>query len=146
MAALSDAPNRTRRTSVLAVLTNAELSRLSHLATRLEKPLQSLAGLSRWLVARPASSRLVVRRTGAVRARRCAPARSRRRPSLSVASSPRHDSRDAGFSAATNNITLTPASTDKIDNGTAGASVTINTNGSHKTVLAYAAMPGWISI
>jgi DNA-binding MarR family transcriptional regulator len=37
LAGLSDAPDRTMRMSDLAVLTNAELSRLSHLVTRLEK-------------------------------------------------------------------------------------------------------------
>src|ERR1700737_200094 len=37
LAGLSDQPNHTMRMSELAVLTNAELSRLSHLITRLEK-------------------------------------------------------------------------------------------------------------
>jgi DNA-binding MarR family transcriptional regulator len=37
LANLSDAPNHTMRISELAVLTNAEISRLSHLVTRLEK-------------------------------------------------------------------------------------------------------------
>jgi DNA-binding MarR family transcriptional regulator len=37
LAALSEQPNRTMRMSELAVLTNAELSRLSHLITRLHK-------------------------------------------------------------------------------------------------------------
>ncbi len=37
LAGLSDAPGRTMRLSELAVLTNAELSRLSHLITRLER-------------------------------------------------------------------------------------------------------------
>jgi DNA-binding MarR family transcriptional regulator len=37
LAALSEHPGRTMRMSELAVLTNAELSRLSHLITRLEK-------------------------------------------------------------------------------------------------------------
>ena len=37
LANLSDAPNHTMRLSELAVLTNAEISRLSHLVTRLEK-------------------------------------------------------------------------------------------------------------
>src|ERR1700682_3077978 len=37
LAALSERPDRTMRLSELAVLTNAELSRLSHLITRLEK-------------------------------------------------------------------------------------------------------------
>ena len=37
LAHLSDAPNHTMRISELAVLTNAEISRLSHLVTRLEK-------------------------------------------------------------------------------------------------------------
>jgi DNA-binding MarR family transcriptional regulator len=37
LAALSERPDRTMRLSELAVLTNAELSRLSHLITRLQK-------------------------------------------------------------------------------------------------------------
>src|ERR1700681_3520121 len=37
LAGLSEQPNRTMRMSELAVLTNAELSRLSHLISRLEK-------------------------------------------------------------------------------------------------------------
>jgi DNA-binding MarR family transcriptional regulator len=37
LAALSERPDRTMRMSELAVLTNAELSRLSHLITRLQK-------------------------------------------------------------------------------------------------------------
>jgi DNA-binding MarR family transcriptional regulator len=37
LAGLSEQPNRAMRMSELAVLTNAELSRLSHLITRLEK-------------------------------------------------------------------------------------------------------------
>jgi DNA-binding MarR family transcriptional regulator len=37
LAALSEQPDRTMRMSELAVLTNAELSRLSHLITRLQK-------------------------------------------------------------------------------------------------------------
>jgi len=37
LANLSDAPHHTMRISELAVLTNAEISRLSHLVTRLEK-------------------------------------------------------------------------------------------------------------
>jgi DNA-binding MarR family transcriptional regulator len=37
LAALSERPSRTMRLSELAVLTNAELSRLSHLITRLQK-------------------------------------------------------------------------------------------------------------
>ena len=37
LAALSEQPDRTMRMSELAVLTNAELSRLSHLITRLDK-------------------------------------------------------------------------------------------------------------
>jgi DNA-binding MarR family transcriptional regulator len=37
LAALSERPNHTMRMSELAVLTNAELSRLSHLITRLQK-------------------------------------------------------------------------------------------------------------
>src|ERR1700686_1213845 len=37
LAALSEEPNHTMRMSELAVLTNAELSRLSHLITRLQK-------------------------------------------------------------------------------------------------------------
>jgi DNA-binding MarR family transcriptional regulator len=37
LAGLSDQPDRTMRMSRLAVLTNAELSRLSHLMSRLEK-------------------------------------------------------------------------------------------------------------
>jgi DNA-binding MarR family transcriptional regulator len=37
LAGLSEQPDRTMRMSELAVLTNAELSRLSHLVTRLEK-------------------------------------------------------------------------------------------------------------
>jgi DNA-binding MarR family transcriptional regulator len=37
LAGLSDQPRRTMRMSQLAVLTNAELSRLSHLVSRLEK-------------------------------------------------------------------------------------------------------------
>jgi DNA-binding MarR family transcriptional regulator len=37
LASLSDAPHHTMRLSELAVLTNAEISRLSHLVTRLEK-------------------------------------------------------------------------------------------------------------
>jgi DNA-binding MarR family transcriptional regulator len=37
LAALSERPNHTMRISELAVLTNAELSRLSHLITRLQK-------------------------------------------------------------------------------------------------------------
>ena len=37
LAHLSDAPHHTMRISELAVLTNAEISRLSHLVTRLEK-------------------------------------------------------------------------------------------------------------
>jgi DNA-binding MarR family transcriptional regulator len=37
LAGLSEQPDRTMRMSELAVLTNAELSRLSHLITRLQK-------------------------------------------------------------------------------------------------------------
>jgi hypothetical protein len=53
---------------------------------------------------------------------------------------------DVGFAAATNNITITPASADKTNNGTAGASVVINTNGANKVLMPYTAMPGWITL
>lgn len=51
---------------------------------------------------------------------------------------------DAGYNAATHNITITPAATDKINNGTAGASLTVNSNGAVKTIVAVPTMPGWI--
>lgn len=57
---------------------------------------------------------------------------------------------DASGNAATNNITITPAGTDKILSGgtlgSAGSSVTISTAGGKLSLLANPAIPGWISI
>ena len=53
---------------------------------------------------------------------------------------------DVGLNAATNTITITPYSADKIDGGTAGASTTINVSGGSKRLAAYAAMPGWVTL
>lgn len=50
---------------------------------------------------------------------------------------------DVGRTAGTNAITVTPASTDKINGGTAGASVTINSNGGSLELLSTPSMPGW---
>jgi hypothetical protein len=52
---------------------------------------------------------------------------------------------DVGFAAATNNITITPAATDKIDKGAAGASVKLTTNGSNRHLIPYASLPGWVT-
>lgn len=52
---------------------------------------------------------------------------------------------DVGFAAATNNITITPAATDKIDKGAAGASVKLTTNGSNRHLVPYASLPGWVT-
>lgn len=50
---------------------------------------------------------------------------------------------DVGRAAGTNAITVTPASTDKINGGTAGVAVTINTNGGSLELLSTPSMPGW---
>ena len=50
---------------------------------------------------------------------------------------------DTGFAAATNPITVTPNAADKINNGTAGAAVTINSNGGSLELLSTPSMPGW---
>lgn len=50
---------------------------------------------------------------------------------------------DVGRNAGTNAITVTPASTDKINGGTAGAAVTINSNGGSLELLSTPSMPGW---
>jgi hypothetical protein len=52
---------------------------------------------------------------------------------------------DAARTAQTNAITITPASTDKIDGGSAGASITLTTAGAPKTLIAQPGLPGWLS-
>jgi len=52
---------------------------------------------------------------------------------------------DAARTAQTNNITITPASTDKIDGGSAGASITLTTIGASKMLIAQPGLPGWLS-
>jgi hypothetical protein len=53
---------------------------------------------------------------------------------------------DVGFNSAVNAITVTPNAADKIDNGTAGTSVTIATAGSSLTLVAYPEQPGWVTV
>jgi hypothetical protein len=52
---------------------------------------------------------------------------------------------DAARTAQTNAITITPASTDKIDGGAAGSSITLTTAGASKTLIAQPGLPGWLS-
>ena len=51
---------------------------------------------------------------------------------------------DAGRNARNNPITITPASTDRISGGTAGASMQLDDNGQQVTLIAYPGLPGWL--
>lgn len=52
---------------------------------------------------------------------------------------------DVGFAAATNNITIAVDAADKINGGTAGAGMVIDTNAGSVSLLAVPRMPGYIS-
>jgi hypothetical protein len=52
---------------------------------------------------------------------------------------------DAARTAGTNAITITPATGDKIDGGSASASITLSTTGASKTLIAQPGLPGWLS-
>jgi hypothetical protein len=54
--------------------------------------------------------------------------------------------KDAKRTAGTNTITITPASTDKVDGGSAGASIVISTNGGHRELASVPSWPGWATV